>query len=506
MKLDLIRTEVHKLQRIQYHQKQANLWENIDPDILEQAYKVPLMFVKAILPHLPIELSENQKRILKEFYDPEQFYTELLLACGRKSGKTLLVAIIALYEVYKLLLTPDLHKKYGLIPNSRIYIMVVATSREQALGVTYNYIRALAEGSWYLSDYIVNLTSEEIEFAKNIVIRCQACSSRSGRGFATWMNIYDEIAHMQTSHSNMAGDQVYNALQPNLKVFRGDGKTICISSPAGMEGIFWELFKTGEAIDVLQPQPEHGKQKWRAVWQLPTWQMNPTLPRNHPELVKEFEADPDNFEMEYGAIFANVVNPALHIKQIMDCAIGQMIDPDVPERKIPRVVILDPATIGNSYGVVMGHLTSKDKVIVDLVRPFKGTKKRPVNINEVENFVRMLCRNFKIVHIGIDQHQSYSTVQKFQREGKPIRLVHITPKLNMDMYGELIRRINTERIEYPDLDVVTESFKFLQKKFTGWGWRVEAAHGHLDDVPDCIAHLCYVLTETQGQAASWGEM
>jgi len=76
----------------------------------------------------------------------------------------------------------------------------------------------------------------------------------------------------------------------------------------------------------------------------------------------------------------------------------------------------------------------------------------------------------------------------------------------MDMYGEMIRRVNTKRIEYPKLDEITESFKFLQKKYTGWGWRVEAAHGHLDDVPDTIAHLCLVLTERKGQAGAWGEM
>jgi len=391
------------------------MWNEIDPEILAEAYKVPLMFVKAILPHLPLELSPNQVKILETFYDPEKFYTELLLACGRKSGKTMLVAIIVLYEVYKLLLTPDLHKKYNLIPDSNIYIMVVATSREQALGVTFQYIRALAEGSWYLSDYIVNITSEEIEFAKHIKIRCQASSSRSGRGFPTWMNVYDELAWMQTSGGNAAGDQVYDALQPNLKLFRGDGKTVCISSPAGMDGIFWKLFTTGDPIDVMQPQEDHGKQKWRALFQLPTWLMNPTLPRNHPELEKEFLADPDNFEMEYGAMFANVVNPALHITQIMACATGKMIDIDKPEKTIPRVVILDPATVGNRYAVTMGHMDEDDKVIVDYVKTFKGTKKRPVNIDEVENRVRDLNRNFTVVHIGIDQHQSYSTVQKFQR-------------------------------------------------------------------------------------------
>lgn len=481
----------------------------IDPKILRNAYKVPLYFVKAILPHLPITLSPKQVFILKTFYDPKKFYTELLLCCGRKGGKTLLTAIIALYEVYRLLLTNNLHKKYGLIPNQPIYIMLVATSREQALGVDFQYIRSLAEGSWFFNDYIVNVTNEELEFSKRIKIRCQACSSRSGRGFPTWMNIYDEHAHMLTRSGNAAGDVVYNALQPNLKVFHGDGKSVSISSPAGMDGIFWDLFRTGDAINVKQKSKEHGTQPWRAVFQYATWQMNPTLPYKHREMVKERKANPINFDMEYGALFAQVIQAALEPKQIENCATGIALDPNLKDPDTPRVIVLDPATIGNEYAVGMGHFSDvpkKDMIIIDLIRTFKGSRKHPIDIENVENFTRMLCRNFRIVHIGIDQHQSWDTVQKFQKEGLPIHLVNITPKYNMNMYNEFFRRVNTNHVIYPNQPEIKEELKFLQKKYVGWGWRVEAARGHLDDIPDVMANLCLIIVERLGKRAEWAEM
>ena len=484
-------------------------WEEVDPEILVKAYDEPMMFIEAILPHLPMKLSPNQINILKTFYDPKKKYTELLLCCGRKSGKTLLVSIIALYEVYRLLLTENLHAKYHLIPNSPIYIMVTATSREQALDVTFQYIRSLAQGSWYLKDYIVNVTSEQIEFTKNIIIRCQACSSSSGRGYPTWCNIYDEHAHMKLRSGNAGGDVIYDALQPNLKLFKGDGKTVTISSPSGMEGIFWELFNTGDPVDRIQKTEHQGEQPWRAVFQHPTWEMNPELPRNHPEIDKEFLSDPKSAEMEYGALFANVVDAALEPTRIDECALGVQIQPDVPEKTLSRIIILDPATVGNEYAVVMGHLSEspkKDMVIVDFVKTFKGSHKHPVDIEEVENFVRLLCMNFKVVHIGVDQHQSADTVQRFQKEGLPIAMVNITPKYNTDMYTALFRRINTKHIIFPKLPEIVDELRFLQKRFVGWGWVVIAARGHFDDIPDAMANLCLMLEQLLSKQTNWGSM
>jgi hypothetical protein len=314
---------------------------------------------------------------------------------------------------------------------------------------------------------------------------------------------------MKLRSGNAGGDVIYDALQPNLKLFKGDGKTVTISSPSGMEGIFWELFSTGDPIDVIQKTEHQGEQSWRAVFQHPTWEMNPELGRNHPEIDKEFLSDYKSAEMEYGALFANVVDAALEPKAVDECALGVQIQWDVPEKTLSRIIVLDPATVGNEYAVAMGHLSDspkKDMVIVDLVKTFSGSHKHPVDIEEVENFVRLLCHNFKIVHIGIDQHQSADTVQKFQREGLPIKMVNITPKYNEDMYKTFFRRVNTKHIVYPNLPEIKDELRFLQKRFVGWGWVVVAARGHMDDIPDCLANLCLLLEQLLSKKAEWSEM
>ena len=488
-------------------------WKGVDPEILQMAYRDPVMFQKAILPHFPFELSPNQKFVLRTFYDPNLHFQELLLCAGRKGGKSVTTSLLPLFEVYRLLNTPNLHKKYNLIPNQPIYIICVSTSYEQALGVIFQYICSLAQGSWYLSDCIVNITKEEIEFAKRIKIRCQPCSSRSGLGFPTWMNIYDEHAHMLTRSGNAAGDVVYDALQPNLKVFRGDGKSASISTPAGMDGIFWDNFRTGQPIRVIQKCDTHGTQPWRCVFQYATWELNPTYSYDHPEMVKERLADPANFDMQFAALFSSIVSAALQPKAVDDCFVGNQIDENIVDKNTPRIIVLDPATVGADYAVAMGHMADKPKkntVIVDLIRTFEGSHKTPVDINNVENFARHLCRHFYIKYIGVDQHQSSDTIQKFKKEGLPIHLTNITPKYNMDMYTELFRRINTHHIIFPNDPKegvkAKDQLKFLQKKYVGWGWKIEAARGHLDDIADCVANLALLLTKHSGRSATWGEM
>jgi len=88
----------------------------------------------------------------------------------------------------------------------------------------------------------------------------------------------------------------------------------------------------------------------------------------------------------------------------------------------------------------------------------------------------------------------------------PIHLVNITPKYNMDMYTELFRRVNTTHIVYPNKPEIKEQLTFLQKQYAGWGWRVQATRGHLDDIPDAIANLCLLLIQNLGKKAEWGEM
>lgn len=464
----------------------------------------PIRFTDYML-KLPFVLSPIQQHILGTYYGhlsnpAAHYFSELQLVCGRKGGKTTLVGDVASFKVYRLLQMEDIHKFFGILPDETIDIVVVATGEKQALGVTMRKIRAVLYSSWYLPDYIVKDNLSNIIFEENIVVNCITASPKAGRGFNSVMNIYDEQAHFD----KRAGEELWEALQPNLTPFGIYGETATISTPMGKDGIFWENFQTGEPCHVLQPQPEHGKEDWRATFQYPTWKMNPhpKFAYDSPKLTRERNKNPAVFEREYGAMFAEVKSAAISAHNIMACAIGRMMDIRKRKpfwKKLEFKITLDPATTGREYALAMGHLRKKkNEVVIDYLKTWKATwkagQKIPINILEVEDLVKYLCDNFNVIDIGIDQFQSAETVIRLKEEELPIRLTRFTTKYNFQIYDALIGRINLARIIYPKYAPLINQLMFLQEKKVGRTWKYEAAKGHLDDLADVVANLTYMLT------------
>lgn len=469
-----------------------------EADKMRHALDSPLNFFDSGLVEYPFKLSENQRFILSTFYDKKNDFNELCIVGGRKGLKTGMVAGITLYEVAKLMnMQPCAQTNYGMFPQQPISITIVATDQKQAQDVTLGWIKSMVHDSWYFENYLVNETRDEIKFSKYITIKAKTCSAKSTRGYPSWMNIYDEIGwFFNTKSGNASGNEVYVANQPNLQVFHGDGKSVLLSSPAGKEGVLWDSFRYGKPIRVIQHRPEHGSHNWRACFQFATWELNPMLPFDGKEMQKEKILNPSKFEMEYGAIFADVVNPALSGKKIDACAVDRTFDLNLVDKTTQYVIALDPATNKCAYGLAMGHIDEQGKVIIDFVKEWEALDKdHPISIKEVEDATRYLCEHFKVIKIGIDQFQSASTLEILQGEGYPIELTRFDSNYNVQIYDNLIRCINSGSIEFPDDERLLNQLKFLQEKHIGRLTKYEAASGHNDDLCDVVANCAYILKQ-----------
>jgi len=288
---------------------------------------------------------------------------------------------------------------------------------------------------------------------------------------------------------------------------------VLISSPAGKQGIFWENFRTGDPVRVIQKTPEHGEQKWRAVFQYATWELNPKLPLKSKRMQEEMARDPDKFTMERGAEFCDTVEAALPREPIFLCAGGynykdgyRQIGETVTDKKIMRVVAMDPALTGDSYGLIMGHLGKDEKgdvIVFDLVQYWQAySRDQPINIETVENRMRNLHERFNVRYFLLDQFQSASTIQRLRKEGLPIYKVPpkgmSASKFNQLGYEFFLDRIRNLRIQYPWHKRLLNELCFLQRKQTGKSVRYEAAVGANDDLADCGARICNIL-ETKGR-------
>ena len=426
--------------------------------------------------------------VLRHFFGGD--YKELIMLMGRKSGKSVRAAKIALFYVYKLLADPEFKAQFKLVPGQPIYIICVSTTAKQAEGIVFEYIKSYARGSWYLKNFITKQTKNELHFVGNIIVRAQGASSRATLGYPCIIVIFDELAHFVDTRGNQSGEAVYEALKPNIALFGDHGRIIILTTPGAKTGIVWKLYQLWKK----------GELRTTYCLRKPTWEMNPNITQKF--LDDERSRNPLTFDCEYGAKFYDTIDAFLEAAFIDKCAIGVMLNLDDAIPRMEYFMTLDPGQKIDSYSLAIGHI-DEGRPICDYVKKWEGTHKAPVDIETVENFVYEVCKKVNIVQIGIDQFQSASTIQNFAKRGLPIEETPFTSKYNMLIYERLRRYIYNPvktRLVYPTYGDLISELKMLQIKHKSDAFSVSAPRGFSDDCEDVLANLVYIMTEYENKS------
>lgn len=254
---------------------------------------------------------------------------ELILVCGRRSGKTLFSSVFASYELYRLLCLGDPQEYYGIPPNNRIQIISVATDKEQA-SLLFSELSGHINKFQYFAPYIQNNTQSFINFRTPADIERNGPSLKQGEKFVSYTGktgiratfkasvakglrgagniviVLDELAHFKNK-GQASGKDVYDAVTPSTLAFApkdpltgkaipgsNESRVINISSPLGQSGHFYDLW--------CQALAGGEKAKNMLAIQAPTWEMNPGVDREF--LRQKYYADPATFAVEFGAQFA----------------------------------------------------------------------------------------------------------------------------------------------------------------------------------------------------------
>ncbi|MBA3841749.1 MAG: terminase, partial [Actinobacteria bacterium] len=206
-------------------------------------------------------------------------------AVGRRSGKTTLSALAALWDC---LLRPDLD---GLVrPGERRYAVCVATNLRQAR-LFVAAARSVVERSPLLARLVESVTDDEILFRNGSALAAFPATSRGARGWPISSLLLDEAAHMVDTEGNAAAEQVYRALVPSTAQFGDRARVIVASTPWGTGGLFADLFAKVAAGDL---DDAHAVTATSA-------EVNPTL--DPAFLSREHARDPEAFRAEYLAEF-----------------------------------------------------------------------------------------------------------------------------------------------------------------------------------------------------------
>lgn len=412
-----------------------------------------------------LELSDDERATLEAITGrdslPESAFAALWLVMGRRGGKSLASALIALYQA-------AFHSYHDrLAPGEIATALVIAGDRDQARAVM-RYVKGMAAHPM-IEPMIRRQTETSIEFTNRTCIEIATASFRSVRGYSLCACITDEIAYWSSEGAN-PDKAIIQAIRPALATL--DGKLIALSSPYARRGELWNTYKR-----------HYGKDSQRVlVAQAPSRTMNPTLPQAVVDeaLVEDYEAA----QAEYMAQFRSDIAAFLDVELLDKLTRPKPLEIP-PSSRTEYLAFVDPAGGGEGSGadeftLAIGHREGEDTVI-DLVRGAKGS---PAQI--VKDYAAIL-RSYGVQTVTGDRYAARWPRDEFLRFG----IVYEVSKLDRSgLYLELLAAINSGRIELPPCEKTKRQLAGLERRTSRSG-RDSIDHGpngH-DDRSNAIAGL-----------------
>jgi len=408
------------------------------------------------------------------------------------SGKTFLSAVFALYEAFRLLILPDPAEHYGLAPGSKIFIVAVAVSEDQARDTVFSEILAKVRHSPFFRQYNPKAYETEIRFNKPIVILCGTSSSASLVGRSVKVAIFDELARFEQSTSKRGAKNVYTSLSRGTTTFGLDGKVIVISSVQTPTDLVMQLYEQSKT------QPEMLGVK------CPTWEFNPNLPFDSPKLQAELKKDPAAFWRDYGCepsfyeqayygnqdiIYVNEERP--NIFDLMK----EGFDLEKLNKYIycSQMYVLagDQSFKHDSFGFCIAyHDLNSGKYIVPGLKLLTPPKKGEVDPFKVRDFIFKCIDLFPISTVVFDMWNYPEVISDVRKRGIPV-VIHHAGKAEHDRVKELFYSRKLDICNYPEL---VRELKQLQLKASG---KVDHLPRGRKDVADALANAIWGLDNSK---------
>ena len=165
---------------------------------------------------------------------PGRAFFEAWIIVGRRGGKSLILALCAIFLALFKDWTPHL------APGERGTVLVLAADRKQAQSIM-RYARALCEEVPLLAAKIERVTTEEIEFQGCVGIEVGTASYRTTRGRTLIAALLDEIAFFRSEDSTNPDYEIVAAITPSLASMPGSMVSVCEQPLRQVWGAFREL-------------------------------------------------------------------------------------------------------------------------------------------------------------------------------------------------------------------------------------------------------------------------
>jgi hypothetical protein len=424
-----------------------------DPDTWAawRAYLVALF----ALPMTPDQL-EIYRRCTGRADPPITPATEAWLVCGRRSGKSFILALIAVY-----LAVFNSWRQY-LAPGERATVMVIAADRKQAR-VIMRYVKGLLLNVPMIAKLVQRETMEAFDLS-DVTIEVQTASYRTTRGYALVAALADEIAFWRIDEEAADPDYaVLDALRPGMATIPG-AMLLCASSPYSRKGALWDAHRRHFGVNgdpVL-------------VWQAPTRTMNSTVPQR---IIDEAsERDPAVAAAEYLAMFRSDLEGFVR-REVLDAAVSRGVFERPWVEGIEYYGFADPSGGSrDSFCAAVSHIEG-DRAVLDAVRE----RKAPFAPSEVVAELSSFFKSYGVTTIGGDRYSAQFVVEQFRQHEIEYRASALSKS---EIYLSVLPSLNSGLVSLLHDQTLINQFAGLERRTGRGGARdtVDHAPAARDDV------------------------
>lgn len=406
---------------------------------------------------------------------PADLQREAWLVVGRRGGKSLVMALLAVYMTC--------FRQYRLTPGERGVFMLVAADKDQAETVL-SYARAFLEETPLRQRLDGEPTKTRIRLKGNLSIWVRTRSFKTVRGFTVLGAGLDEVAFWSDEESANPDEEVVAAIRPATATVP-EALIVGASSPYARRGVLWK-----------QHQALYGKESRAGVcFQGDTRTFNPAVPEAF--IAEEYGKDPVRAAAEYGAQFRTDVESFVGVEAVDAAIIPGRLElhslPDIQYRGF-----CDPS--GGSVDSMTLAIAHEDggRGVLDLIREVRP----PFSPEDVVKQFSRTLKDYGLASVTGDRYGSHWVSDAFQREG--VHYVHSeAPK--SEIYGEFLPMLNSGRVDLLDHKKLRAQLLGLERRTARSGKdSIDHAPGAHDDVVNAVAGVLHGLLASTSHAQDYG--
>ncbi len=192
-------------------------------------------------------------------------------------------------------------------------------------------------------------------------------------------------------------------------------------------------------------------------------------------------------------------------------ALQAMREPDEAEPGITYWCAADLGVVFDWTCVLVGHLDARNRLVLDVVRLWRGTHQEPVSLVEIQDEIAALHQRFHFERVHIDQWQARHMVEQLQHLRVPAEIITLDggtlDRLVTQIKSAFTRRLMVLPDRHPEVVEQLESVKAVEAgrrrdllKFQPGETAGNDASAH-DDIAVCLAMLLDMAWPNVGRNA-----